>query len=128
VGQIRIALIDMPRLLSEIVERVLADVKEAKIVAKLNESANLTVALNDARADLAITCASAVDEPDLIKLVRARPQMKTLAAVGDGEHAVLYDLAPRRTPLGELSATTLLAAIRLAADEPSCVPAPEPLS
>jgi DNA-binding NarL/FixJ family response regulator len=128
VEQIRIALIDMPRMLSEIVERVLADVRQAAIVAKLSQPADLVSALDEARADLAIAGAPAADEPSLLELVTARPRMKALAVVGDGERAVLYDLAPRRAPLGELSAATLLAAIRLAAAEPTWVAAPEMLS
>ncbi len=126
--QIRIVLIDMPRMLSEIVERVLVDVREAAIVAKVSQPADLVSALDEARADLAIAGPSVADEPSLLELVTARPRMKALAVVGDGERAVLYDLAPRRIPLGELSAGVLLAALRLAAAELTWVTAPETLS
>ena len=126
--QIRIALIDMRPLLSDLIERVLADVPQAAIVAKVNEPVDLAAVLDEARPDLAIAGASAADEPRLLELVAARPRMKALAVVGEGEHAVLYDLAPQRTPPAVLSSVTLLEAIRRTQAEWTWVCAAQPLS
>jgi hypothetical protein len=128
VEQIRIALIDMPRtMVSEFVERALAEMREAKVVARVNGSADLIETVDEASADVAIAGASSADEDRLLALVTARPKVKALAVVGDGESAVLYDLAPRRTPL-ELSADALAAAIRLAQSSPTWAPAHQMLS
>jgi hypothetical protein len=77
-------------------------------------------AVDASRADLVIAGMPAAEEPRLLSLLDARPLLKALAVMRDGQNTVLYELLPRRTVLGELSGETLRAAIE-AAESPSPV-------
>ena len=125
----RIVLIDRPRIFSDLVERLLNDVRQAALVAKLSEPADLVAAIDEADAELVIVCAPSIEGRELLELITARPRLKALAVVGDGEGATLYELLPHRTLLGDVSAETLRAAIRIARTPRTVwTSAPEPLS
>ena len=89
----RIALVDRPSMLRDLVERALAEVDEAKIVARLNPE-DLPSEVKRADADIAIACAPSDEQSEFLMLITAQPRLKALAVVGDGESAV--SPGPRR--------------------------------
>lgn len=52
------------------------------------------------------------DEAVPISMLLRSPASRVLALDADARRAVLFELRPHRTPLGELSRETLLAAVR----------------
>lgn len=99
---IRVAVVDLPQMMSEIVKDIL-----------------------DLAADVALLDASDWEDADVVILaaeneelpargrtqLARRPVAKVLTIDRPGRSAYLYELRPHRTPLGEVSAETLLAAI-----------------
>ena len=100
---VRVAVVDLPQMLSEIVKNILEEAADVALV-KPSERED---------ADVVILPAEGEDLPaaGLMQLAR-RPKAKVLTITGQGSTAYLYELRPHRTALGEVSADTLLAAIR----------------
>jgi DNA-binding NarL/FixJ family response regulator len=113
VDRARVVLLELPRLLQEIVERAVGGQPDMEIVADLPTARTLPAALAEARADVVISGAGH-DSAELSDLLEERSRLKVLAVSNDGRDAVLYELRPVRTPLGELSPRTIVEAIRSA--------------
>jgi hypothetical protein len=98
---VRVALLELPRMLSEIVKDIL---DQAVDVSVAEDSAN--------EIDVFIVGAQEDELPasGLTQLER-QPNAKVLTINRNGRSAYLYELRPHRTPLGEVSAETLLAAV-----------------
>lgn len=111
---IRVVLIDLPRMLCDVVRGLLAGAAEAQVVAEVRLPGSLIAAVDEAAADLVIAGHPSASEASVLKLLEARPRVKAVAIADDGRRGVLYELRPHRVPLGEMSPRTLLAAIGLA--------------
>jgi hypothetical protein len=100
---VRVAVVDLPQMLSEIVKDILNQAPDVAIVDPDGPE----------EVDVAIVAARGDELPPTghVMLLR-RPTVKVLTISGEGRHAHLYELLPHRTPLGEVSAETLLAAVR----------------
>jgi DNA-binding NarL/FixJ family response regulator len=107
----RIVLIDMPRLLREIVKQATS---EFDVVAEYDGPADLTRAVDEHRAQIVIAGADAADVQAFERLVVLRPHVKVLGISADGRSTTLVELAPRRKELGELSPDRLRAAVHAA--------------
>jgi DNA-binding NarL/FixJ family response regulator len=105
----RVLLVDMPQLLREIVRSVVAAEEDLELVAELADSRALQKAIPRHRPDFVIGNSK---PHDIDRLLEQRPTMKVLQVDGGGRSSVLYELRPTRIPLGELSPTRLLEAIR----------------
>jgi len=112
VERARVALVDLPRLLREIVERAVAGQPDMEI-AELRAGGDLSDALRAARADVVVSGADH-DYDELRDLLDRRPRLKVLTVADDGREATLYELRPARTQLGEVSPETIVEAIRSA--------------
>lgn len=109
----RVVVLELPRLVQEIVEHAVGGQPDMEIVADLPTAPTLPAALAEARADVVISgaehgCAA------LSELLGELPRLKLLAVSDDARNAVLYELRPTRTPLGEVSPQTIVDAIRSA--------------
>ena len=111
---IKIVLVDMPRMLREIVSQVVAAQPDMEIVRELEAPTRLTQAVDGIGAEFVIAGGDALTPDDVDALLETHPRMKVLAVAGDGRDAFLYELRPQRVPLGEVSPHTLLEAIRAA--------------
>jgi hypothetical protein len=100
---VRVALLDLPQMMSEIVKDILDQAMDVAVV-KASERED---------ADVVILATDGDDLPAAgrIQLAR-RATARVIAINGQGRSAYLYELRPHRTPLGEVSADSLLAAIR----------------
>jgi DNA-binding NarL/FixJ family response regulator len=107
----RIALVDMPRILREIIEQAVADEPDMEIVEIEGSGVPLRQAVATARADFVIAGAD-YDFGEVARVLDERPRLRILAVAGDGREAFLYELRPTRTPLGEVSPQTIVDAIR----------------
>lgn len=116
---IRVLIVDMPRMLHEIVHRSVDECDDMLVVGSLPGSDDGTLADCVAETEPEVVVIGA-DHPDVAasrcpRLLADRAMTKLLAVADDGGETFLYELRPTRTPLGELSPTALLAAIRSAA-------------
>jgi DNA-binding NarL/FixJ family response regulator len=110
VERARIALVELPRIMREIIERAVADQPDMEIVGELPAS-TLPEALDGAGVDVVISGTN-YDCASLRELLDERPRLKVLAVADDGRDAFLFELRPTRTRLGEVSPQTIVDAIR----------------
>ena len=99
---VRVALLDLPRMLNEIVKEILDQAEDVTVVEAGNEP----------DPDVYIVGAQQDELPPVgLAQLERQPRAKVLTIDRNGRDAHLYELRPHRTPLGELSTDTLLAAV-----------------
>lgn len=102
----------MPRILRDLVHEIVAHERDLEVVGEL-EGERLVEEAARVAAQFVIV---AVDDPhstdEYLELLERSPRIRILALSGDGRDAEVWELHPRRLPLGEISPTTLLDAIR----------------
>jgi hypothetical protein len=109
VEQIRIVLVSMPRMLSDII-RELVDAEPAlDIVAELDPHA--PPAAIEAWSPDVVVAGRAASTRWGEELLFARPRRRVLAVDDDGRTGTLLELVPSRRELGELSRDTLIRAL-----------------
>jgi len=95
--------VDLPQMMSEIVTNILDQAPDVTLVATSDAE----------HAEVVIVAAENEELPAAGRTQLARrPAGKVLTINWPGGSAYLYELRPHGTPLGEVSAETLLAAIR----------------
>ena len=114
--QIRIVLVDMPRLLRDVVRTAATD-EWLRVVREYARPVELLDAVERARARVVVAGAGAHDADAVRRLLRAHPEVKVLAIRDDGRDTTLWELRPHRKRLGELSPTALRAAIHEAVED-----------
>jgi DNA-binding NarL/FixJ family response regulator len=105
----------MPTLLIDILRPIVASEPDMAVVGRVNEG-DLLAAARRTRADVILVGQKATDDrterEEFVQLLLQRPRLKVLAIADDGKTGALYELRPRRIPLGEMSAEALRNAIR----------------
>lgn len=102
----------MSPLLLDMLHHVVASEPNMAVVGRVGD-ADLLSAARRTRADVVLVGQKVKDEREQYgQLLLRRPRLKVLAITNDGRTGSLYELRPRRVPLGELSADTLCRAIR----------------
>ena len=107
----RILLVDMSLMLREIVRSVVAPQPDLELVAELTNVRPLRRAIRRHRPDVVIGDSHSTRHEIEIMLAE-RPTMKLLEVEDDGRASFLYELRLQRKPLGEISPSRLLEAIR----------------
>jgi DNA-binding NarL/FixJ family response regulator len=109
---IRILLGRMSPLLLDMLHNVVASNPDMAVVGHVGDADLLTTAKRT-RADVILVGRQVNDEREQYgQLLLRRPRLKVLAIAHDGRTGSLYELRPRRVPLGQLSADALCRAIR----------------
>jgi DNA-binding NarL/FixJ family response regulator len=113
VGQIRVVLAGMPRILRDIVSAVVKDQPDMIVVAETEATTDLYALSRMSRADVVILGASDDQMPPAGRqVVNRAPHVKVLAVGSEGRHAWLYELRPHEQRIGEVSPQDLVSAIR----------------
>lgn len=116
--RIRILLAGMPRLLLGMVTDIIASDPAMVVSGTLPDTADLRAAAKKARADVVVLRKSAGRERQAyVKLLYGRPHLKVLSMKNDGRRFFSHELRPVRAALGEVSAESLLQAIRSSAKQ-----------
>ena len=105
----RILIVDMPRMLREIVRSVIVAEADLELVAEVHDPGALDKAIPRHRPDFVIGHSA---PHEIERLLEERPSMKVLQVDSTGRSSFLYELRPQRTALGEMSPARLLEAIR----------------
>lgn len=104
-----------PRLLAELVARLIDSAPDVEIVGTVPIDDTLMAHARELKADAVVLGAPVDASGDwLDAMLYEFPTVKLLALTPDAHRATLYELRPHRTPLGELSRDRLLDAIRTA--------------
>ena len=98
---IRVALLVQPPVLHGLIHSLLASDPEVRVVDDPEPADVVVLSQTDPEND-------AVP----LSMLQRAPCSRILALAADARRAVLYELRPHRTPLGELSRASLLAALR----------------
>jgi DNA-binding NarL/FixJ family response regulator len=114
VGERKVLLLGTSRLFGDLVKGIVEPADDLRVVAEIAEADELAGALEATDADFVV--ASLDGEPPLtesfLDLLEQRPRLRVLVLAGEGRRGMLWELRPRRVPIGEVSPTTLLAALR----------------
>jgi AmiR/NasT family two-component response regulator len=103
----------MPTMLQEIVSEAVAGEPDIEVVGEVGDDAELEAAVTRLQPDLVLLRS---EQAELSAACRAlfdeRPRLKVVALTGHGARGHLWELSPKHVELGEMSAGTLLSAIR----------------
>lgn len=106
-------LIDLPRMLRELIRTIVAEQHDLKVVAELTDTVELSDQLESSEPDFVIVgTADGEISAACRALFERRPRLRVVAIAPQGDRGFVWELAPRRLLLGELSPDSLLAAIR----------------
>jgi hypothetical protein len=109
----RIILAGMSNMLTSIVTAALEQSPEVVIAGIVGEHDDLADRVAATQADgVVLQVAQPEDFETFRPLMLKFPVLKVIGITGDGKNGFLHELHPRSTRLGELSAGTLLAALR----------------
>ncbi len=99
----RIAFVDLPRMLREILKSALVAHPEMSVVAEFPSDVSLSVAAVRSNADVLVAGLADASDEHLDEVVTAHPRIKVLAIEAAGRWMFLYELRPRRVTVGEVS-------------------------
>ena len=114
-ARIRVLVVGLPRVLTDIITETIATQRDMELVPD-QRSIDLRSHARQSGTDAVI--AGLVDDeltPDCEDLIWMRPPLPVLGVAARGGRAVLYQVRPHVTELGEVSVEELLAATRAAA-------------
>ena len=115
---IRILLFGLPRMLCEVIEQAIASEPDLAIVeGALVAADDLGTFSRTKRIDLIIVPAGAEEftEDHVVRLLRANPRLGLLAIDGTADRGDLHHLVPAHEPIGSLTRSSVIAAIRAGA-------------
>jgi chemotaxis response regulator CheB len=110
--RIRILLLEMAPMLLDIVANIVADQPDMDIVPGPIGETNLRTAVERGNADVVILSRKTPLDGAYDDLLYSRAHLKVIEIESEGRRGSLYELRPHRVPLGEMSPTGLLDAIR----------------
>ena len=109
---VRVLLIDLHGILSEIILSILEDEPGVEVAGQQPRTAGLDE-IAAVAADVVIAPSDGEGLADVWReLLARRPQTKVLTVGGDGRDGFLYELRPYRVPLGEICPRTLIEAVK----------------
>ena len=98
----------------EMIARIIAREPEFVIVGAIAECSDLPSAVRRSRADLLIVGQPSLAEADVTAVLSLSYPAKILTITENGQCGALYELRPHRETLVDISAASLIAAIRTA--------------
>jgi hypothetical protein len=115
---IRILLFGVPRMLCEVIEQAIASEPDLAIVeGALVAADDLATFSRTKRIDVIIVPAGAEEftEDHVVRLLRANPRLGLIAIDGTADRGDLHHLVPAHEPIGPLTRSGVIAAVRAGA-------------
>ncbi|MDQ6829298.1 MAG: hypothetical protein M3081_10575 [Gemmatimonadota bacterium] len=109
---IRVVLADMPRMLHDIVRTILSAEPDIEIETTTVPQREIASARAITGADVVILAEPEAPTDEYAAMLYAHPRLRLVAISDDGRRAVLYELRPHRSPLGDMSPNALVQAVR----------------
>lgn len=111
--RIRVVLVGVRRMLSELVTEALAVDPDIEIACETVDRTELPSLASRKGADVVIIGGDEPNPSAAFDILRAvRPRLRVLAITDDGRETLLYELQPHEVALGQLSGAGLLDAVR----------------
>ena len=119
VERIRIVVVDMPRMVRDIVKYTVSTDDQVDLVREYTERTDLAAAVEQDRPQFVIVGSEAFGSEHVAAALEVSPRLTVLALTADGRKLQLHELTPTRLEFGEISPRRLLEVIRMraAADE-----------
>jgi hypothetical protein len=109
----RVAIVDLPRVMREIIRDLLSDEQGLDLVVEAVADVDLSGLVDATRADVLVMSLRDAALPDAAsRVLESHPRVRLLGVVADGRDAILYELRPHHRSLGDVSPTALVAALR----------------
>ena len=103
---------NMPRLLFDMIRGIIVSGQDMRVVSDTVIQGNLFRAAAAARVDIIIIGDEDVLTQDCVRVLYRRPKLKILVISWDGRRGSLHELRPCVEAIEEISAESLIAAIR----------------
>jgi DNA-binding NarL/FixJ family response regulator len=111
--QLRILLVDLPRMLRDLVLEIVNAQRDLSLVGEVSDESHLLTIAAELEFEVVIACVQSDMLPPACRdLLAVRPTLIFLAIESDGRQGYVHSLRPHTESLAELSPSTLLAAIR----------------
>jgi hypothetical protein len=94
------------------IKGIIVWIEDMQIVGETITRAGIFRAAAAARADVVILSGEDVSPENYYQVLYRRPRLKIFAISADGRRGSLYELRPRVKAIGDISAESLIAAIR----------------
>jgi hypothetical protein len=107
----RVLVFAMPRLLHDILDRLLTAATDVEVVDP-RAGEDLVDAAVRTQADVVIAPETSVRQEAVCRLFASRARTRLLAISADGRRGDLYELCPQRRAIAELTADAILDSIR----------------
>ena len=114
VRQIRVLLMGMPRLMSDMIRAIISSDENMSVVGEVRPDGGILRAVSSARADVMIIGDADGSSDDCYEVLYRRPHLKIVSISADGRDGSLYELSPRVESIADISADGLITAIRSA--------------
>jgi DNA-binding NarL/FixJ family response regulator len=120
--RIQIVLVDMPRMLRDMIEEAVAAQPDMRVVETVPERSALLEATRRTRPEFVIFGIDDDEDdfpPGCLEVLEEQPRTRILGIQAAAGLAYLYELRPERTRIGEVAPEDVVAAIRSAAAQRS---------
>jgi DNA-binding NarL/FixJ family response regulator len=107
----RIAFVDMPRMLREIVDEAFSKRRDVHMVDETRDGGGLVGAVDRSEAALVIVSSEAVGPAEVCRLLADRPRVRVFAIADGGRDGCLYEQRPNLMLVDELSPSSLVQAV-----------------
>ena len=112
-SKVRVLVAGMPRMLTDIIRNIVTSQPDLEFAGEAEDVACLARIAQQSRVDVLVIGAAAVQDASGYKdLLYQHPRMSIVAIDADARGAQIFDLRPHVSHLGEISPTTLVAALR----------------
>lgn len=109
----RVLLFDMPQLLRDLVRDAVSGQTDLEVVGELDDESQLDAAVSSTSPSVVIVGTDGAEISEACQaLFEVRPRLRVLALATRRGRSVVWELAPRRVSLGEISPQSLLTALR----------------
>lgn len=116
--RIRILILDLPRMLRDLVQQALSEHPEMVVVEPPEPASEMAAAAEQADADVLVVPAPSSNELwDIDAALFRRPRLKVLGITRDGRDMHLRELCPRTVHIGNVAPRELAEAIRRMVEE-----------
>lgn len=120
IGKLGILLVDLSRLVGEMVERALVRTDDMGVVGRATADDDLLELARKTKPDVVIVGLHDSELPrPCLDLLLERPRVKVLGIEERGGRAQLYELRPEQVELGEVSPEEIVHSIRAAVLRPA---------
>ena len=109
---VRVLPMNIPKLLFDLIKGIIVSSEDLHFVGEAMKGTGILRAAAATKADVIILSDKDTSADNCYRILQRRPRLKIIAISADGRRGFLYELRPRAKTIRDLSAESLIAAIR----------------